>query len=214
MTQAAAARTALAVNVGSSSVKCALFTFEAGPQPLARETIDGAGPSAVPGLLDWIDAHTAGRSLAAIGHRIVHGGPMFREPQLVTAALLEALTRMIPFAPNHLPDEIALVDALIRRRPEIPQLACFDTAFHAGLPEIARRLPIPRAYDAQGVRRYGFHGLSYAFLVQELERLAGPAAAAGRLVPRAPWERIESGGRAEPRRASTRPWPSRRLAAW
>jgi acetate kinase len=133
-------------------------------------------------LLDWVDTHTLESTVAAVGHRIVHGGPAYREPQLITPALLEALTQLIPFAPNHLPDEIALIDALGRRRPDVPQIACFDTAFHADLPEVARRLPIPRAYDAQGVRRYGFHGLSYTFLVQELERIAGPAAAAGRLI--------------------------------
>src|SRR5262249_61366018 len=84
--------------------------------------------------------------------------------------------------PNHLPDELALIDALERRVSGVPHVACFDTAFHADLPDVARRLPIPAAYDAQGVRRYGFHGLSCAFLLSELDRLGGPDVASGRLI--------------------------------
>jgi acetate kinase len=117
-----------------------------------------------------------------VGHRLVHGGPTYREPQPITAALLGTLRQLIPFAPNHLPDEIALIEAVVRQRPDIPQVACFDTAFHADLPEVARRLPIPQVYDAQGIRRYGFHGLSYAFLVEELARLDGNDAATGRVI--------------------------------
>lgn len=174
--------TTLAINAGSSSLKVALFSLEAEPQLVVRETIDGAGLSAVPRLLEWIDAQTSHLSLVAIGHRIVHGGPKLSEPQLVTTALLDDLRQLIPFAPNHLPDEIGLIQALERRRPAISQIACFDTAFHHTLPEIARRLPIPAIYEAQGVRRYGFHGLSYAYLVSELRRMAGAEAAAGRTV--------------------------------
>lgn len=177
-----AERAVLAINAGSSSVKCALFTLDARPQPLARDTVEGAGSSCVPQLLDWVDSHTRGVSLAAVGHRIVHGGPLYRDPQPITPAFLETLTRLIAFAPNHLPDEIALIEAIGRWRPDVPQMACFDTAFHHDLPEVARRLPIPRAYDVQGVQRYGFHGLSYAFLIEELQRLAGPEAAAGKLI--------------------------------
>jgi acetate kinase len=173
---------ALAINAGSSSVKCALFTFESAPRSLARETIDGVAAACVPRLLDWIDEHTSGRALVGIGHRIVHGGTLYRNPERVTSEVLANLRQLIPFAPNHLPDEIALVDAIGRHEPSVPQIACFDTAFHADLPEVARRLPIPAAYDAQGVRRYGFHGLSYAFLLQELERIAGSEDAAGRIV--------------------------------
>jgi acetate kinase len=172
----------LSVNAGSSSVKCALFSFEAQPHVLARETIAGAAASGVAGLIQWADSHTSDTSLVAIGHRIVHGGPAYREPRPITAPLVEALKQLIPFAPNHLPDEIALIAALAQWRPSVQQVACFDTAFHAGLPDVARRLPIPQVYDDQGIRRYGFHGLSYAFLMQELERLAGPAAAAGNVI--------------------------------
>jgi acetate kinase len=170
------------VNAGSSSVKCALFTFDAHPQPLQRETVGTGGSASVPALLDWTAAHIGGRTLAAIGHRVVHGGPSRHEPQTVTPALLDALAQLVPFAPNHLPDEIAIIEAIGRTLPTIPQIACFDTAFHADLPDVARRLPIPAEYDAQGVRRYGFHGLSYAFLIQELARVAGDEAARGRVI--------------------------------
>src|SRR6202030_3680514 len=97
---------------------------------------------------------------AAVGHRVVHGGATYSEPQRITAALVEELHRLSPFDPEHLPAEILLTEALHRRFPDLPQVACFDTAFHHELPRVARLLPIPRRYEAQGVRRYGFHGLS------------------------------------------------------
>lgn len=173
--------TVLVINAGSSSVKSALFTIAEPPQPLARETIDiRRGAPYLPRLLQWVDAHSD--NLAGIGHRIVHGGPSHREPLLLTPAVLHDLRQLIPFAPNHLPGELALVERTADRHPDIAQYACFDTAFHADLPDIARRLPIPAAYDAQGIRRYGFHGLSYTYLLEEFRRLAGPEAAAGRLV--------------------------------
>jgi|SRR5579862_1289542 len=149
---------------------------------MARVTLDGPVPASTSHLIDWIDKAAAPIPLAAIGHRIVHGGDAYRDPQRVTPAVLATLRDLIPFAPNHLPDEIALIDALARHRPGVPQVACFDTAFHADLPDVARRLPIPATYDEQGVRRYGFHGLSYAFLLQALERIAGAAAARGRVI--------------------------------
>jgi len=172
----------LAVNVGSSSVKCALFSVDAEPRPLARQTLEGVASSCITRLSEWVDQQTSHSPLAAIGHRIVHGGPRYHTPQRVTPAILEVLRQLIPFAPNHLPDEIAVIEALGRSQPAAPQIVCFDTAFHAALPDVARRLPIPETYDAQGVRRYGFHGLSFAFLMYELERVAGPEAAGGRIV--------------------------------
>jgi len=172
----------LAINAGSSSVKCAVFTFEKEPRPVARETIEGSQAAAVSRVLDWVERNTHRASLAVIGHRIVHGGPNFRNPEPIGPALVETLTQLIPFAPNHLPDELALIESFRRWQPAVPQIACFDTAFHADLPDVARRLPIPQAYDGEGVRRYGFHGLSFAFVTEELRRLAGPEVAAGRLV--------------------------------
>jgi acetate kinase len=182
MPTVATASAVLAINAGSSSVKCALFTFEKNPRLLARESLEGLGHAVAPRLLEWIQAHAADASLRVIGHRIVHGGPRFRSPEPVTPALIDTLKELIPFAPNHLPDELALIDALAGAQPAVRQMACFDTAFHADLPDISRRLPIPQAYDARGVRRYGFHGLSFTFLLAELEALAGAAVAAGRLV--------------------------------
>jgi acetate kinase len=112
----------------------------------------------------------------------VHGGPKYSRPQRITAAMVEELHRLSPFDPEHLPEEILLTEAFQHRFPGLPQVACFDTAFHHDLPRVARLLPIPRRYEAQGVRRYGFHGLSYAFLMRELARLAGTAAAQGRII--------------------------------
>ena len=96
--------------------------------------------------------------------------------------MVEELRQLKPFDPEHLPEEILLTEAFHRRFPDLPQVACFDTAFHHDLPRVAQLLPIPRRYEAQGVRRYGFHGLSYAFLMEELARLAGAEAAQGRVI--------------------------------
>jgi acetate kinase len=172
----------LAINAGSATVKCALFTLDAEPRALLRGAIEQTGSSGAPRLLEWVDTHTRDTHLAAIGHRIVHGGARHHEPQPVTPALLDDLRQLVPFAPNHLPDEIALIEALARARPDVPQIVCFDTAFHHHLPEIARRLPIPRAYDIKGVRRYGFHGLSFSFLARELQKIAGPTASSGKTI--------------------------------
>jgi len=173
----------LALNRGSSSVKFALFTFDEQPVSLARGMTEVSDHhTMVQRVLEQIEPHLREVSLVAIGHRIVHGGPLYRDPQQVTAEVLDQLRRLVPFAPNHLPDEIALIEAFEQQRPDVPQIACFDTAFHTDLPEVARRLPLPRAYDAIGIRRYGFHGLSYAFLMQELARIAGAPAARGKVV--------------------------------
>jgi acetate kinase len=117
-----------------------------------------------------------------VGHRIVHGGPWYDAPAMVTDAMLHDLRRIAPFDPEHLPGELALIDAFRRLDPELPQVACFDTAFHHGLPRVAQIVPIPRRFEASGVRRYGFHGLSYTYLMEELARTAGQEAARGRVV--------------------------------
>jgi acetate kinase len=113
---------------------------------------------------------------------VVHGGPKYSEPQRITPAMVKELHQLQPFDPEHLPEEILLTEAFYRRFPDLVQVACFDTAFHHDLPRVARLFPIPRRYEAQGVRRYGFHGLSYAFLMEELARQAGPEAARGRVI--------------------------------
>ena len=197
----------LTVNGGSSSIKFALF--EPGSPPkrglagavervgLADAFLRAAGSDcpdeqrplpaadldqAVAGLLDWLDGVGELGRVSAVGHRVVHGGPVHTDPQVVTPELVADLRGATPFAPTHLPAEIRLIEALARRLPGVPQVACFDTAFHRDLPQAARLLPIPRRYQAAGVRRYGFHGLSYAYLLGEFERLAGADAARGRVV--------------------------------
>jgi acetate kinase len=137
---------------------------------------------AVTALMDWIEEHGGRDALAAVGHRVVHGGPKHFEPDRITAEMVEELRRLSPFDPEHLPEEILLIEAFQARFPDLTQVACFDTAFHHDLPRVARMLPIPRRYEAQGVRRYGFHGLSYAFLMGELARLGGAETAQGRII--------------------------------
>jgi acetate kinase len=198
----------LTINGGSSSIKFALFQVES---PLRRVlegrierigmpspnfVVKGLNPAdnfsrpvvapnhkvAVGALMDWVEERTGHGELTAIGHRVVHGGPKYNEPQLITAEMVEELHQLEPFDPEHLPEEIQLTEAFHRRFPDLPQVACFDTAFHHDMPRVARLLPIPRRYDAKGVHRYGFHGLSYAFLMEELMRLAGPQTARGRVI--------------------------------
>jgi acetate kinase len=137
---------------------------------------------AVEPLVAWLDEHVGLQSITAIGHRIVHGGPRYAAAQRVNAELITELKRLSPLDPNHLPGEIALIEAFTRHLASTPQIACFDTAFHHDLPQVARLLAVPRRYEAAGVRRYGFHGLSYSFLMAELARVAGPEAARGRVV--------------------------------
>jgi acetate kinase len=117
-----------------------------------------------------------------VGHRVVTGGPKYSKPQQITEEMIEDLHGLSLFDPEHLPEEVLLIEAIHDRFPDLPQVACFDTAFHHDLPRVAQLVPIPRRYEAQGVRRYGFHGLSYAFLMGELARLAGSEAAQGRVI--------------------------------
>jgi acetate kinase len=146
--------------------------------------------SAVASLIEWLASpdglcEAGGKegigAIDAIGHRVVHGMNHV-EPETITDALLDELRRIQPYDPDHLPGEIALIEAFRRKLPQVPQVACFDTAFHRGMPRVAKLLPIPRQYDAKGLQRYGFHGLSYAYLMEELSRVGGPSAARGRVV--------------------------------
>ena len=136
----------------------------------------------VPMLVELLERKLGATALTAIGHRVVHGGPRYRDPQRVDAAMIEELRLISPFDPEHLPAEIALMEAFGARYPAVPQIACFDTAFHRNLLRVAKLLPIPRRYETKGVQRYGFHGLSYAYLMQELERVAGSKTAKGRII--------------------------------
>jgi acetate kinase len=198
----------LTINGGSSSIKFALFEAD----DTLRRNLEGAieriglpeatfrvkglnqpdnfsrlvtAPDhmvAVGALMDWFEERCGRDALTAVGHRVVHGGPRYSEPQRITSKMIEELCRLSPFDPDHLPEEILLTEAFHRRFPDLPQVACFDTAFHHDLPRVARLLPIPRRYEAKGVRRYGFHGLSYAFLMGELTRVGGTDAAQGRVI--------------------------------
>jgi acetate kinase len=145
-------------------------------------------------LMDWIEQRSGRDALTAVGHRVVHGGPKYYKPQRITAEMIKELKQLSPFDPDHMPEEILLTEAFHRRFPDLPQVACFDTAFHHDLPRVAQMLPIPRRYEARGVRRYGFHGLSYEFLMEELARLAGPDVARGRGNPCTPGQWGELGG--------------------
>ncbi len=197
----------LTINGGSSSIKFALFEAGESPRRILAGGIERIGlpdaslhvkglnqadsfsrlvkasnhTVAVGALMDWIEERGVD-ALTAVGHRVVHGGPKYSQPERITPEMVEELRRLVPFDPDHLPEEILLTEAFHRRFPDLPQVACFDTAFHHDLPRVAQQLPIPRRYETQGVRRYGFHGLSYAFLIGELARQAGAEVAHGKVI--------------------------------
>jgi acetate kinase len=197
----------LTINGGSSSIKFAIYeageplkrglhgkvdrigltgtnlTFNAPPkeQPESCPLVAVDHKSAANSLIDWLEKQTGFESVRAVGHRVVHGMKHIA-PELVTQELLDELHRISPYDPDHLPREIELIEAFRQRHPKLPQLACFDTAFHQTMPRVAKLLPIPRRFDAKGVQRYGFHGLSYAYLMEELARLRDPAASKGRVI--------------------------------
>ncbi len=194
----------LAINVGSSSLKFALFAgvdppghlmsgrveriglpdaewtaVEAGGRPESRR-VDAPDHAAAVGIL--IERLQSRGGLAAVGHRVVHGGLRYGGPERVTPDLIDNLRRLIPLDPDHLPGEIAAIEAFRRHDPGLLQVVCFDTAFHRDMPRVAQILPIPRRFEALGARRYGFHGISYTFLMEELTRVAGSGAARGRVI--------------------------------
>jgi acetate kinase len=198
----------LTVNGGSSSIKFALFEAGNGLRRILKGSIERIGlpqstfqvqgltpadsilrpvaaadhTAAIAELMNWIEERAERDVLSAVGHRVVHGGPKYSAPQRITGEMLEELRRLSPFDPEHLPEEVQITEAFHRRFPQLPQVACFDTDFHHDLPRVAQLLPIPRRYQAQGVRRYGFHGLSYAYLMEQLVHLAGTSAAQGRVI--------------------------------
>ena len=197
----------LTINGGSSSIKFAIYQMQ---EPLKRGLygkVDRIGlsgtnlafhdpttnqqvsrtltaidhESAANVLIDWLEEQKGFVSVQAVGHRVVHG-MQHTAPELVTQGLLDELHSISPYDPDHLPREIQLIETFRQRNPKLPQVACFDTAFHRTMPRVAKLLPIPRRYDAMGVQRYGFHGLSYAYLMEELTRLGDPAATTGRVI--------------------------------
>ncbi|MBD2756537.1 acetate/propionate family kinase [Spirosoma validum] len=137
--------------------------------------------SAVKFLAGWLEKQPVFSSIRAVGHRIVHGME-HSEPERITPELLDELQRISAVDPDHLPGEIELINAFRSRHPSLIQIACFDTAFHRTMPRVAQLLPIPRRFDANGIRRYGFHGISYAYLLEELGRIAGEEVAQGKIV--------------------------------
>jgi len=190
----------LAINAGSSSIRFALYDQSCTLKPRLSGKVDRIGidgtnltvndqaearmlyvadhKSAAIYLLDWLEERGAFIGLAGVGHRIVHG-MQHTVAELVTLDLLDELRRISPYDPEHLPGEIELIETFRQRHPQLPQIACFDTAFHHDMPRVAKLLPIPHRYEAKGVQRYGFHGLSYAYLMEELARLGDPAATTG-----------------------------------
>ncbi len=197
----------LTINGGSSSIRFALYDGD-GPLKLRRsgkvdriglsgttlsfdappdgrhETLNLAASnhkSAAHLLIDWLEKLDDFDLISAVGHRVVHG-MQHTEPEIVTQALLDELHRISPYDPDHLPGEIELIEAFRKRHPTLLQVACFDTAFHRSMPRVAKLLPIPRSFDAKGIQRYGFHGLSYAYQMDELVRLGDSSAKTGRVI--------------------------------
>jgi acetate kinase len=203
------AKALLTLNAGSSSLKASLFEVRDGAISLALKgqvegigvaprfttrTADGAlgeetawpdpltpFETLLQAVIDWAEAHLGAAALMAVGHRVVHGGREHVSPERVTPALIAALERLIPLAPLHEPHNLAPMRAIAASRPDLPQAACFDTAFHATLPDVAARFALPEAFWDAGVRRYGFHGLSYEYIARRLAVVA-PDLAAGRVV--------------------------------
>jgi acetate kinase len=194
------------INAGSSSVK---FSFYEGEQRILAGQVDGIGahpsasaqgangekiappdlsakPPAVPSevlptILPWAREQLGGRRLAAVGHRVVHGGLRYSRPARVTPELLAELEALVPLAPLHEPHNLAPIKMALSLNPDLPQVACFDTAFHRTAPEVEQAFALPYSYYEEGIRRYGFHGLSYEYIASVLPKRA-PEIANGRIV--------------------------------
>ncbi|HST12031.1 MAG TPA: acetate/propionate family kinase [Terriglobales bacterium] len=201
---------ALVLNAGSSSLKFCVFRRPIGQQWLleARGQIEGIGTSprlsakgadgkpiandelgrgvgdsraAIDALGSWLRSKYAGARLLAVGHRVVHGGTHYAEPTIVTTGVLADLYTLVPLAPLHQPYNIAAIEAISQRMPGVPQVACFDTSFHLGHPQVASVIPFPRDLCKSGLQRYGFHGLSYEYVASVLPGVA-PEVAHGRVI--------------------------------
>jgi len=196
----------LTINTGSSSLKAALYQLDASERsiisaraeriglPGSHLTVaDAAGAvlvdqkedlashdAAIPALLSWLRRQDLDRELAGVGHRVVHGG-QYREPRRIDDALIRAVEALVPIDPDHLPQALAAIKAVARIHPTLPQVACFDTGFHRTMPRVAQIYPLPRDLADAGVVRYGFHGLSYEFIVDQLRKI-DPRAAGGRAI--------------------------------
>ncbi len=186
----------LAINAGSSSIKFALYRVDQPLERIAHGKMDRIGlddcsltfinesekqyqrrkmtafdrKSVAHAVVEWLEEHGRLDLVVAVGHRVTHG--MQRtEPEGITQELVDELRRIELIAPDHLPREIELIEAFLTHLPALPQVACFDTAFHRSMPRVAKLLPVPRKLEAKGIHGYGFHGLAYAFLMEELSRL-------------------------------------------
>jgi acetate kinase len=205
------ADTILVVNAGSSSIKFSMYEVGAGrtlglaskgqmdgigtqPRLRARDARGGVltdqkfaaddvpdVPAAMGAVGGWLRTHLGGGLPIAVGHRIAHGGPAYASPLKVDETVLAALERLVPLAPLHQPHNIGPIRSIQARFPGTPQVACFDTAFHRGHAEVADRYALPEALYQEGVRRYGFHGLSYEYIARTLPRVA-PEVAQGAVV--------------------------------
>jgi acetate kinase len=200
----------LVLNAGSSSLKFSVFTMEkSGLAPAARGQVQGIGTTptfvlegadgkaiekqdlsggtavdheiALSIVTERLTAHSGGNRLVAVGHRVVHGGVKFEGPTRVDDGVLAELDKLVPLAPLHQPHNLAAIRAVSARAPQLPQVACFDTSFHRTQPEVAQQFGVPRRFTDEGVRRYGFHGLSYEYIASILPE-HDPKAAAGRTV--------------------------------
>jgi acetate kinase len=198
----------LTINSGSSSIKFSLYglgateslilqgelarigappgSFQArdhgGQQLIARELDLPDHDAAWKTLFAWLKGHEIGWELHAIGHRLVYGGRDHVQPQKVSPTLLADLQILMPLAPDHLPHEIKGLEAVPRYFPDLPQVVCFDTAFHQRMPEVAQRYALPGSLAKEGLQRYGFHGFSYEYLTQELSRELGGPEAPGKMI--------------------------------
>jgi len=198
----------LTINSGSSSIKFSLYRMGQRETLALRGEIQGIGLSgslfhagnadgtslikeqrdlpdhtaALKVILEWLHENSLDRDLNAAGHRVVHGGTQYSRPRLITPDLLAELRRLSPFVPEHLPHELDAIDAIRRHDPALQQVACFDTMFHRQMPRVAQLYPLPKKLRDLGILRYGFHGLSYEYIMEELRREAGEEAAGGRII--------------------------------
>jgi acetate kinase len=200
---------ALVLNAGSSSLKFCVFERPAGEgrwhleargqiegigtaPHLSAKGEDGAnmvnhdlavrdGKEALSALADWLRSKYGGSRVLGVGHRVVHGGARFKGPTIVNAEVMRELYPLVPLAPLHQPHNLAAIEAVFEQLPGVPQVACFDTSFHRGQPEVAELVPLPHEYRQQGIQRYGFHGLSYEYIASILPDVA-PDIARGRVI--------------------------------
>ncbi len=200
-------RFVLTINSGSSSIKFALYPANAPgkkslsgkiervglPKPLfsAKDEHGEEKPRVIRApnhraagefLIRWLEERIGFQKVAGVGHRIVHGGLHLTKAERVTHGVVRELHRISPFAPEHMPAAIALIELFRHHHPRLPQVTCFDTAFHREMPRVAKLLPLPRRFDRKGVQRFGFHGLSYTYLMEELKKVGGQKAARGRVI--------------------------------